>query len=206
MNRLKELRKSRGLTQTDVAKYIGISQNNYSYWENGKVKIDTGSMQKLADFFGVTVDYILGNDTIPQYKNIYPLTPYIRLPIFGEIHAGTPINTDQGETSEWDFADAEYGDGKHFMLRVSGDSMTPTIPEGSIAIIRQQDYANKGQVVAFALNGDEATLKRFYPQPNGNILLRGDNPEAESYVITPEQLKNGEAHIIGVVRSYKVNM
>ena len=206
MNRLKELRKSRGLTQTDVAKYIGISQNNYSYWENGKVKIDTGSMQKLADFFGVTVDYILGNDTIPQYKNIYPLTPYIRLPIFGEIHAGTPINTDQGETGEWDFADVEYGDGKHFMLRVSGDSMTPTIPDGSIAIIRQQDYADKGQVVVFALNGDEATLKRYYPQSNGNILLRGDNPEAESYVVTPEQLKNGEAHIIGVVRSYKVNM
>ena len=206
MNRLKELRKSRGLTQTDVAKYIGISQNNYSYWENGKVKIDTGSMQKLADFFGVTVDYILGNDTIPQYKNIYPLTPYIRLPIFGEIHAGTPINTDQGETDEWDFADVEYGDGKHFMLRVSGDSMTPTIPDGSIAIIRQQDYADKGQVVVFALNGDEATLKRYYPQSNGNILLRGDNPEAESYVVTPEQLKNGEAHIIGVVRSYKVNM
>lgn len=206
MNRLKELRKSRGLTQTDVAKYIGISQNNYSYWENGKVKIDTGSMQKLADFFGVTVDYILGNDTIPPYKNIYPLTPYIHLPIFGEIHAGTPINTDQGETGEWDFADVEYGDGKHFMLRVSGDSMTPTIPDGSIAIIRQQDYADKGQVVAFALNGDEATLKRYYPQSNGNILLRGDNPEAESYVVTPEQLKNGEAHIIGVVRSYKVNM
>lgn len=206
MNRLKELRKSRGLTQTDVAKHIGISQNNYSYWENGKVKIDTGSMQKLADFFGVTVDYILGNDTIPQYKNIYPLTPYIRLPIFGEIHAGTPINTDQGETGEWDFADVEYGDGKHFMLRVSGDSMTPTIPDGSIAIIRQQDYADKGQVVVFALNGDEATLKRYYPQSNGNILLRGDNPEAESYVVTTEQLKNGEAHIIGVVRSYKVNM
>lgn len=206
MNRLKELRKSRGLTQTDVAKYIGISQNNYSYWENGKVKIDTGSMQKLADFFGVTVDYVLGNDAIPSYKNTYPLTPYIRLPIFGEIHAGTPINTNQGETGEWDSADVKYGDGKHFMLRISGDSMTPTIPDGSIAIIRQQDYAEKGQVVAFALNGDYATLKRFYPQPNGNILLRGDNPEAESYVVTPEQLKNGEAHIIGVVRSYKVNM
>ena len=62
MNNLKTLRKGKGLTQTDVARYIGISQNNYSYWENGKVKIDNDSLQKLADFFGVTVDYILGRE------------------------------------------------------------------------------------------------------------------------------------------------
>ena len=56
MNNLKILRKAKGLTQKEVADFIGISQNNYSYWENGKVKIDNGSLQKLADFFDVTVD------------------------------------------------------------------------------------------------------------------------------------------------------
>ena len=62
MNNLKILRKAKGLTQKEVADFIGISQNNYSYWENGKVKIDNGSLQKLADFFDVTVDYLLGRD------------------------------------------------------------------------------------------------------------------------------------------------
>ena len=63
MLRLKEVRKSKGLTQQDVAKYVGISQNNYSYWENGKVKIDNDSIKKLADLFNVSVDYLLGRDT-----------------------------------------------------------------------------------------------------------------------------------------------
>ena len=71
MNNLKILRKAKGLTQKEVADFIGISQNNYSYWENGKVKIDNGSLQKLADFFDVTVDYLLGRDVIPEkYKDV----------------------------------------------------------------------------------------------------------------------------------------
>lgn len=60
MNKLRELRKQKGLTQLELAKFVGISQNNYSYWENDKVKIDNESIIKLADFFGVSVDELLG--------------------------------------------------------------------------------------------------------------------------------------------------
>lgn len=62
MNRLKELRKSKNLTQVELANFIGISQNNYSYWENGKVKIDNQSLKKLSTFYDVSIDYILGNE------------------------------------------------------------------------------------------------------------------------------------------------
>lgn len=69
MENLKRLRKSRGITQTQIAKYLGISQNNYSYWENGKVKIDNASLQKLADYFGVSVDYILDRESPTKEKS-----------------------------------------------------------------------------------------------------------------------------------------
>ncbi len=62
MNNLKKLRKSKGLTQSELAQFIGITQNSYSYWENDKVKIDNASILKLADFFGVSVDYLLGRE------------------------------------------------------------------------------------------------------------------------------------------------
>ena len=66
MNNLKALRKAKGLTQVELARFLGISQNNYSYWENGKVKIDNDSLKKLADFYGVSIDYLLGraDDTV----------------------------------------------------------------------------------------------------------------------------------------------
>ena len=57
--RLKEIRKAAGLTQKDVATYVGVSQNTYSYWENGKTKIDVESLGKLAKLFNVSIDYIL---------------------------------------------------------------------------------------------------------------------------------------------------
>ena len=89
MLRLKEVRKSKGLTQQDVAKYVGISQNNYSYWENGKVKIDNDSIKKLADLFNVSVDYLLGRDT-PTHTldNAYTPDAIVPFPVIGTIKAG----------------------------------------------------------------------------------------------------------------------
>lgn len=57
--RLKEARKSAGLTQKEVATVVGVNQNTYSYWENGKTKIDSESLDKLSELFGVTTDFLL---------------------------------------------------------------------------------------------------------------------------------------------------
>ncbi len=58
--RLKEARKSAGLTQKEVAAVVGVNQNTYSYWENGKTRIDSESLAKLSKLFGVTTDFLLG--------------------------------------------------------------------------------------------------------------------------------------------------
>jgi repressor LexA len=207
MGRLKELRKQKGYTQAKVAKIMGISQNNYSYWENGKVKIDGESIKKLADLFGTSVDYILGrteqpSPKLPPYKNIYPLAPPVKMSVLDEANAGASVS-EQACFSYWEFPDEEYGDGNHFMLKVTTDSMAPQIPVGTSVIIRNQNYADMGQVIAFAFGDGNATLKRYYPQPDGTILLKGDNPASEIYLIAPQQLQTGDAHIIGRAIAYK---
>ena len=57
--RLKEARKSAGLTQKEVATVVGVNQHTYSYWEHGKTKIDSASLAKLSELFGVTTDFLL---------------------------------------------------------------------------------------------------------------------------------------------------
>ena len=64
-NRIKELRSERRVTQATLAKYLGVAQNTLSYWENETYEIDTGSLQKLADYFGVPTDYVLCRDSAP---------------------------------------------------------------------------------------------------------------------------------------------
>lgn len=64
-NRIKELRNERKVTQATLAKYLGVAQNTLSYWENETYDIDTASLRKVADYFGVTTDYILCRDSKP---------------------------------------------------------------------------------------------------------------------------------------------
>lgn len=60
MNRIRELREDRDLRQIDVAEKTGIDQKTISNYETGKTLPDSYAIIRLADFFGVTCDYLLG--------------------------------------------------------------------------------------------------------------------------------------------------
>ena len=60
MNRIKDLREDRDLRQLDVAQAVGIDQRSLSNYETGKTNPDSETVIKLASFFGVTCDYLLG--------------------------------------------------------------------------------------------------------------------------------------------------
>ncbi|MBQ6381882.1 MAG: helix-turn-helix domain-containing protein [Clostridia bacterium] len=60
MNRIKQLRKARGLRQADVARETCIDQKTLSNYETGRTNPDSYAIVQMADFFGVTADYLLG--------------------------------------------------------------------------------------------------------------------------------------------------
>lgn len=64
--RIRDLREDKDLTQTDVAKVLGISQRSYSYYENGERTLTPEILIKLSKFHNVSIDYILGNTDNPQ--------------------------------------------------------------------------------------------------------------------------------------------
>lgn len=59
-DRVKELRKELGLTQTQFAAKIGSTQRQVSFWESGQIEPNIFWLIKLADFFDVSVDYLIG--------------------------------------------------------------------------------------------------------------------------------------------------
>ena len=61
-NRLKKLRKEKGLTQADLAKVLNTNQSQYGKYENGKTNLSIENAQILSEFFGVTLSYLLGLD------------------------------------------------------------------------------------------------------------------------------------------------
>ncbi|WP_295583240.1 helix-turn-helix domain-containing protein [uncultured Oscillibacter sp.] len=58
--RLKELRKECRMTSKEMAEYLAVSQRAYLYYESATHYPDVPGLMKLADYFGVTTDYLLG--------------------------------------------------------------------------------------------------------------------------------------------------
>ena len=69
MKRLKDLREDKDLTQNTVAKFIGCSQTTYSRYETGQTSVPNDVLNKLADFYDVSLDYIFARtDVKTPYK------------------------------------------------------------------------------------------------------------------------------------------
>lgn len=62
--RLKSLRKNKKLTQSDMANMLGITRQGYAKYENDESEPDLATIDKLAEFFNVTTDYLLGRSDI----------------------------------------------------------------------------------------------------------------------------------------------
>ena len=71
MNRLKELRQEKKLSQKELAKTIGVHYRTLQNWENGESQIKPDKAEKLADFFGVSVGYLLGYEVIDLMDTTY---------------------------------------------------------------------------------------------------------------------------------------
>ncbi|MCI9311540.1 MAG: helix-turn-helix transcriptional regulator [Lawsonibacter sp.] len=61
-NRLKKLRKEKGLTQQNMADMMGITMRNYQRYEYGDINVPATTLNFFADYFGVTTDYLLGRE------------------------------------------------------------------------------------------------------------------------------------------------
>lgn len=85
--RLTSLRKERKLLQADVANKVGIARATYGAYEQGSRQPDFETLEKLADFFGVSVDYLLGRTNIsaltPQEKDEAAFQAFINDPELG---------------------------------------------------------------------------------------------------------------------------
>lgn len=64
--RIRDLREDRDLTQTQIAKYLGMSQTGYSKYETGENDIPTAILIKLSDYYDTSIDYLLGQTNIKK--------------------------------------------------------------------------------------------------------------------------------------------
>jgi repressor LexA len=117
----------------------------------------------------------------------------VNVPVVGDIAAGTPIMAEEHVDDQLKLPRELTGRGNVFGLRVRGDSMIDAaICDGDIVVIKQQQEAHSGQIVAAMIDG-EATVK-VYRRRNGHVYLE---PRNEAYSV----IDGDEAAILGTVVS-----
>ena len=110
------------------------------------------------------------------------IKPTTGIPVLGRIAAGAPLLAVEEADEVLGLEPSFFGSGSFFALRVRGESMIEEhIADGDLVILRAQEMANPGEVVAVLL-GDEVTLKYFHPRKNG-LELRAANPVVPSIMV-----------------------
>ena len=202
--RIKQLRTEHGLTQEELARVlkssVKISKRAIGMYETGRREPDIETMEAIADYFNVDMDYLVGKSehknrhawlmdkkrTLPEFghiANILPLPKAKKVPLIGTIACGEPIYADENIEEYLPVPEDIDAD---FCLHCKGDSMIGArIHDGDIVYIRAQEVVDNGQIAAVLIE-DEATLKRVYISP-GKITLAAANDAFEPLVyVGPE--------------------
>jgi len=222
--RIRKFRKEKGLTQNEFAQKLGYTQGFLSEIEKGKAEPSREFLKKLAEVYNLSADEVLygkSSEEIGRKEFIAKIEvtekerklieategpvfveKFVCIPIAkSEISAGTPREVEENADGmaiiyrEWA---KNYKD--FTAVRVKGESMKPTIPNGSLVGI---DHSKKdpktlnGKVVALRKDG-EATIKRLRIVSEDLMLGMPDNPDFmhETVVLRGEEINNA---IIGKV-------
>lgn len=66
--RIRDLREDNDKKQIELAKYLNVSQSTYSDYERGELNVPIEQLIKIADFYDVSLDYLVGRDDVPNRK------------------------------------------------------------------------------------------------------------------------------------------
>lgn len=189
-DRLKMLRNKAGFSQKELAGFFHVTQQTVAKWENNKATPPLEVINQLCQTFGVTTDFLLGNDST-QSKGI-------KIPVLGRVQAGIPVEAVEDIIDYEEIPQEMARNGEYFALEVRGDSMLPKFTEGDVVIVRKQSDVESGDIAIVRVNGDDATMKKLVKHSNG-ISLVPLNPSFEPMFYTNEEVHSLPIDVAGRV-------
>ncbi|MBS4210462.1 XRE family transcriptional regulator [Bacillus sp. FJAT-50079] len=182
-NNIQRFLDKRGITQTDMARDIGVAETTVSSWMLGKRYPGLKSQQRLADYFNVKRSDLTEESSL----NLVEVSPQtVKIPVLGVIACHDSILAKENIIDYRYESPDDLPSGALYYLEAKGDSMEPKIPDGSLVLIREQSEVESGEIAAVLVNRDEeASLKKVTRQ-GGMVLLMPLNSSHEPILITED--------------------
>lgn len=194
MFKLKQLREQQNISQQKLSEKIGVSRSTIAMWETEKSQPDNEYLKSLAEYFNVSVDYLLGR--VSQETGNKPHG--VKIPVIGRVQAGIPIDAIEEILDYEEIPEDMAARGEYFGLVIRGDSMLPRMVDGDVIIVRSQPDAESGEIAVVLVNGDDATVKKIKKSENG-ITLIPLNPAFDPLYYSNEDIATLPVRILGKV-------
>ena len=197
-NRIKLLREEKKIRQDELAKVLSISPSAVGMYERDEREPNDEITLKLAQYFEVSTDYLLGKS-----DNRNSDIPVSKIPILGTVKAGYDWLAEENIVDYITLKENIPNVGEYYALRITGDSMLPLLAEGDLVIVHDQDDVESGQTAVVLINGEEATVKKVVKTKDG-IELHAMNPYYPVKKFTFEDMQKIPVKIIGRVKEAKI--
>lgn len=187
-----ELMKQKGLTIYRIAKDTGLTTTFFYKWRDLDYKPKYETLKTIADYLGVTPEYLLNEqESAPVVSTI---------PILGYVPCGEPIEAVEdivGYASVSPVIQKDY-----FGLYAKGNSMFPKIEEGDLLIVKLTPKVESGRIAIVKVNGDEATCKKVVYNQN-SVTLVPLNTAYDPVTFTLDEVNEKPVTIIGEVKEIR---
>lgn len=171
--RIRAARKSMhpAITQREVAKRLGLSPSAVNLWEAGKTEPSAHDLVEMANWFGVSADWLLGSETAPDRRQT-------KRPIINTV----PVLSPQA-LAKWLWDDSiellqtsvAYPQHTAAGMLVASDAMTSTCPTGCYAVVSQAHPMSPGSVVLASVGRTgEPVLRRLVHEGRQHLLVADD--------------------------------
>lgn len=191
-NKIRILCKSRGITIKRFEEDNGFCNGYLRTIEKQNSIPSASRMNKIANYFGVSEDFLLGR---VSYKDS---SVGVLIPLLGRVAAGVPISAVENIIGQEEISAQLAQTGEFFALRISGVSMSPFIMDGDVVVVKQQCDAENGEVVIALINGHDGVCKKLKKMENG-IMLLSLNSAYEPMVFTHAEIDSTPVQILGKV-------
>lgn len=180
------------LSISDISRKSGVSRPMIYKILNEEVEtLKTTTIESICKVINCNLNYIVSTEHTTKKG--------FRIPVLGTIPAGIPIEAIEDILDYEEISEDMATKGEYFALKVKGDSMIPTIKDGDIVIVKQQDDAESGKICVVMINGFDATLKEIKKDPMGLwVLPHNPSSEFKPTFFTNQEIIDTPVRIIGV--------
>lgn len=197
--RIKERRLELGYTVDQLAELLNKNRATVYRYENGDIEhLPHTILQPIAKALDTTPGYLITGQKEDTAEEPAPKRKGIAIPVLGHVAAGIPIEMIEDIIDTEEIPEDMARHGEFFALKIKGDSMTPSINNSDVVIVRQQEDAENGDIVIATVNGNDAVCKRLKKYSDG-ISLISLNPAYEPLYFNTSEIQETPVKIIGKV-------